>query len=123
MGVLADSSVWIDYFRGTGEELEYLIGEDLVATIELILAELVPSLHVRRHRRLISLLREIPRHPIHIDWDDIVQMQITCLRQGINKVGIPDLTIAQHAISNDLELLSRDRHFAQLSEYVPLELY
>ncbi len=42
MSVLVDSSVWIDYFRGTGEELDYLIEEAVVATNELILAELVP---------------------------------------------------------------------------------
>ena len=123
MSVLVDSSVWIDYFGGTGEELDYLIGEALVATNELILAELVPALHMRRQRQLISLLREIPRHPLHIDWESIVEMQIICLRNGLNRVGIPALTMAQHAMQHGLELLSRDTHFAQLSQHVPLVLY
>ncbi len=78
---------------------------------------------MRRQRKLISLLKEVARRPVDVDWDDIVQLQITCLRNGINKVGIPDLIIAQHAIRNGLELLSRDKHFSQLSQHVPLLLY
>ena len=50
-------------------------------------------------------------------------MQITCLRSGINGVGIPDLLIAQNAIQHDVQLLARDRHFALLSKYVPLSVY
>jgi len=61
MSVLVDSSVWIDYFRGTGEELHYLIEEALVVTNELILAELVPSLHMRRQRQLLADVAEPAR--------------------------------------------------------------
>jgi len=125
MSVLVDSSVWIEYFRGSGpgSELNYLIDENLVVVNDLILAELLPALHIRRQRKLISLLKEIARRPVDVDWDDIVQLQITCLRNGINKVGIPDLIIAQHAIRNGLELLSRDKHFPQLRQHVPLLLH
>ena len=125
MSVLVDSSVWIEFFRGSGpgSELNHLIDENLVVVNDLILAELLPSLHMRRQRKLISLLKEIARRPVDVDWDDIVQLQITCLRNGINNVGIPDLIIAQHAIGNGLELLSRDKHFSQLSQHVPLSLH
>ncbi|MBU0677902.1 MAG: PIN domain-containing protein [Verrucomicrobia bacterium] len=124
MSVLVDSPVWIDYFRGSGdqEELEFLIDENLVEVNDLILAELIPALHVRRERKLIGLLKDIARHPVSIDWEDIVQMQITCLRNGINKVGIPDLIISQHAIQNGLELFTYDKHFRSLAKHVPLSL-
>ncbi len=125
MSVLVDSSVWIEYFRGSGpgSALNHLIDENLVVVNDLILAELLPALHMRRQRKLITLLKEVARRPLDVDWDDIVQLQITCLRNGINKVGIPDLIIAQHAIQNGLELLSRDKHFSQLSQHVPLLLH
>lgn len=45
MSILVDSSVWVDYFRGTGlssDHLDLLIEENLVVTNDLILAELLP---------------------------------------------------------------------------------
>ncbi len=125
MSVLIDSSVWIDYFRGTGETeiVDLLIEENLAVTNDLILAELAPPLLLGRHKRLVALLRELKRYPVSIDWDEIVQMQLTCLRNGINGVGIPDLIIVQHAIRNDLQLLTADRHFTMMSEHLPLLLY
>ena len=123
MSVLVDSSVWIEFFRGEGEELDYLIEEDLVVVNDLILAELLPALHMRRQRKLVGLLKEITRYPVRIDWDDVVQMQVTCLGNGISRVGIPDLVMAQYAMQYGLELLSRDGHFAQLSRHVPLVLF
>ena len=68
-------------------------------------------------------MREITCPPLTIDWEDLIQMQVECLRHGINKVGIPDLMIAQHAIQNHLELYSRDRHFKLIAQYVPLFLH
>lgn len=50
-------------------------------------------------------------------------MQLTCLRNGINKVGIPDLIIAQHAIQNNLSLFSLDKHFTLLGRHMPLNLH
>lgn len=125
MSVLVDSSIWIEYFRGSDRDLplEYLIEENLVAVNDVILAELLPPLRIRRQNRLIRLLRELRRDPIRIDWDDVVDMQTTCLRNGINRVGIPDLIIAQNAIQNELELFTLDRHFLHLSEHLPLRLY
>ena len=125
MSVLVDSSVWVEYFRGSRgyDDLDFLIQEDLVVVNDLIMAELIPALHLRRQRKLIGLMREIARPPLNIDWDDIIQMQILCLRNGINKVGIPDLMIAQHAIQNGLELYSQDKHFALLAKHVPLLLH
>lgn len=125
MSVLVDSSVWVEYFRGSRGDgaLDLLIEENLVVVNDLILAELIPALHLRRQRKLVGLMREISRPPLTIDWDDIIQMQIVCLRNGINEVGIPDLVIAQHAIQNGLELFSRDRHFGLLARHVPLVLH
>ena len=125
MSVLIDSSTWVDYFRGAGrsDAIDFLIEENLLVTNDLILAELVPALHVRRQRRLISLLREVKRYPVEIDWGDVTQMLITFLQNGIKGVGIPDLIIAQNAIQNDLHLLTADKHFAAMSRHVPLSLY
>ena len=125
MSILIDSSVWISYFRDTNGSgtVDFLIAENLVVTNELILTELTPPLHVHRQRRLIALLQEINRYSIEIDWEGITKMQITCIRKGINGIGIPDLIIAQNAVQNSLHLFSRDKYFRLLSKHLPLSLY
>ena len=124
MKVLVDSSIWIDYFRGSVSDakLDFLIDENLVVVNDLILAELIPALHLRKQTKLISLMREIACPPLLIDWDDLIQMQIVCLQHGINKIGIPDFMIAQHAIQNRLDLYTRDKHFTSIAQYVHLSL-
>ena len=124
MKVLVDSSVWVAYFRGTDDlpAVDWLIEEGLVVINDLILAELSPPLLVRGERKLVRLLRDIERLPVTLDWDGIIQMQVICLRNGINKVGIPDLIIAQHAMQNNLSLFSLDKHFPLLSKHIPLNL-
>ena len=124
MKVLVDSSVWVAYFRGTSDlpAVDWLIEEGLVVTNDLILAELTPPLLVRGERKLVNLLRDIERLPLTLDWDGIIRMQVTCLRHGIKKVGIPDAIIAQHAMQNNLSLFSLDKHFQWLSRHVPLNL-
>jgi len=125
VSVLIDSSVWIEYFRGARDTdaVDFLIDEGLVATNDLILAELVPALRVRRQRRLIGLLNALRTYPITVDWDDVIRMQVVCLRNGTSGVGIPDLIIAQNAMQHELDLFTYDRHFELLSRHVPLSLY
>ncbi|MBL7114130.1 MAG: PIN domain-containing protein [Kiritimatiellae bacterium] len=125
MSVLIDSSIWVEYFRGSANDgrLDFLIEENLIVVNDLILAELIPALHLRRQRKLIGLMREIVCPPLEVDWDDLIQMQIACLKNGINKVGIPDLMIAQHAIQNHLELYTRAKHFKLIARHVPLALH
>ena len=124
MSVLVDSSVWSAYFRGSdsGQVLDTLLDENLVVTNDLILTELEPALRMRRQVKLINLLKQITRSPISVDWDDLIRMQVTCLRNGINKVGVPDLIIAQQAIHSGLQLMSFDRHFGRMARHLPLTL-
>lgn len=125
MSVLVDSSVWIVYFRGTRQlkTVDFLIDNNLLATNDLVLAEMIPYLQVQKQKHLISLMKEINRYPLTIDWDDIIQMQVSCLMNGINKVGIPDLIIAQNTIQNHLQLFTLDKHFRLMSEHMPLSLH
>ncbi|MBI9085826.1 MAG: PIN domain-containing protein [Desulfobacterales bacterium] len=56
MSVLVDTSVWVDYFRSgeNSEPLDFLLDENLVVTNDLILAEMIPFLKVRKERKVIS---------------------------------------------------------------------
>ena len=128
-GVLVDTSVWISYFRGVPEErkiadgLDYLLSGDEVFINEIVLSELIPTMTVRRETETAELIKAIRCLPMAIDWEDIRRMQIVCLRNGINKVGIPDLIIAQQAIRNGIPLFSLDRHFRLMVKPLGLKLW
>ncbi|MBN1759697.1 MAG: PIN domain-containing protein [Chitinispirillaceae bacterium] len=124
MSILVDSSVWIDYFRGTGraDTLDLLIEENLVVVNDLILAELLPPLLVRKNDKVAALLRRITRQTMNIQWDEIITFQTLCLKNGINGVGIPDLIIAQNTLQGQLKLMTNNKHFHQLSQPIGLEL-
>jgi len=113
MQILVDSSVWVDFFRGGPKtsRLRLFIKENIVVTNDLILAELIPPLKIRKQSKLISLMKALARLELKIDWDQIIDYQHRCLKKGINGVGIPDLIIAQNAVQNDCEIYSFDQHF------------
>jgi predicted nucleic acid-binding protein len=46
-----------------------------------------------------------------------------CLRNGINKVGIPDLIIAQNAKQHGVALFTCDRHFLLIAKHGGLNLF
>jgi hypothetical protein len=108
-----DTSIWVEYLRSGNfsEKLDFFIDENLIVINDLILAELVPFLRILNQKKLITLLRNIRRLDLFIDWNQIIDYQYKCLKSGINGVGIPDLIIAQNAIQNDCEIFSRDNHF------------
>jgi len=123
--VLVDTSIWIDYFRGDGDsdKLDLLIDENLVVTNEVILAELLPYLKIKKQRKVIELLHEINKTPLDINWEEIVDFQTKCLKSGANGVGIPDLMIAQNARQNGSEIYSLDKYFRVLSQVLGIDLY
>jgi len=125
MAVLVDTSVWIDYFRDANNspELDALISENLIVTNDLILAELIPFLKVKKQLAVVKLLREINRLPMQINWEEIIEFQLKCLKAGANGIGIPDLIIAQNAILNNYKIYSLDKHFRLLGQIIKVELF
>jgi predicted nucleic acid-binding protein len=125
MGVLVDTSIWIDYFKGGDDstDLGILIDENLVVTNDIILAELVPYLKIKKQVAVVKLLQEINRLPMQINWDEIVEFQVRCLKSGANGVGIPDLIIAQNAKANNCKIYSLDKHFRLLKQAIKVKLY
>jgi len=125
MGVLVDTSIWIDYFKGGDDstDLSPLIDENLVVTNDIILAELVPYLRIKKQFAVVKLLQEINRLPMQINWDEIVEFQVRFLKAGANGVGIPDLIIAQNAKANNCKIYSLDKHFRLLKQVIKVKLY
>lgn len=123
--VLIDTSIWIDYFKGgnSSSNLDVLIDENLIITNDLILAELIPYLKIKKQPKVIKLLQEVNRIPLQINWGEIIEFQVKCLKSGANRVGIPDLIIAQNAKENNYKVYSLDNHFRLLSQIIKVKLY
>ena len=124
MSVLVDTSVWIEYFRSgdLSENLEALIDKNLIVTNDLILAELVPALKMRQQGKIVDLLFQIQKLELYIDWSQIIEFQIKCLKNGLNGIGIPDFIVAQNAIQNRCEIYSMDNHFRLMKGILGLQL-
>lgn len=124
MSVLVDTSIWVEYFRtgDNSEKLDFLIDENLIVTNDLILAELIPFLKIQNQRKLINLLLNINRFDLSVNWNQIIEYQYKCLKNGLNGIGIPDLIIAQNAKQNHCEIYSLDNHFRLMKDIINLQV-
>ena len=122
--VLVDSSVWISYLRNRNahEKLDELISNNQICTNNLILSELIPFLKVRNQTDIIESLLVLPNIPLAIDWQQIINLQIQNLRNGINRVGIPDLILVDNVANNNLILFSEDKHFSLMKKHYSFDL-
>ena len=123
--VLVDSSVWIEYFKGNNKTiaLNNILDVNTVCVNDLILSELLPSINHKKEKELKELLLTITKIPLIINWNTIIYMQTQNLKNGLNKVGIADLIIAQNVIDNDLELYTLDKHFEIMSSLHDFRLF
>lgn len=117
---LVDTSVWIAYFRGQEnvKQLDQVIETNSIRTNELILSELLPLIRLKSENNLAEILETVQKLFLEINWDQIRNIQLLNLKNGINKVGIPDLIILQNAIQNKATLLTLDNHFKLISEHL-----
>ncbi len=121
--ILIDSSVWIEYFKTGGiEKLDRFIEEDLACINELILTELAPALMLKEETEILEGLQAIAMIPLHVDWDIVHDYQLMNLKNGINRVGIPDLIILQQVIDEKITLFSYDKHFRLMQNQLNFDL-
>ncbi len=125
MEVLVDTSIWIDYFRGghSSKDMDALIDENIIVTNDIILAELIPYLKIKKQTKVVKLLHEVNLVPLNIHWEEIIEFQVKCLKAGTNGVGIPDLIIAQNAKQNSCKVYSLDKHFHLLNQVLKVKLH
>lgn len=125
MSIIIDSSIWIEYFRNSNnyEKVDFLIDENLVVINDLILTELTPFLKLKKQHKLVKLLNNINNASIQMVWEQLMELQYKCLKNGLNGVGIPDLIIVQNAIQHNCKIYSLDKHFTKMSEFLDFETF
>lgn len=123
--VLVDTSVWIDFLRGspTAEVTmleSFLEGEEIVGTAPIILQEVLQGAETaerfeRWRREFSGLMCYLPRDPIdtHVD---AARLFASCRRAGKTPRSGNDCLIARIAIEHDLLLLEDDRDFEAIAK-------
>jgi len=126
--ILVDSSVWIDYFRGTetpeADRLDSMLGQELIATGDLILAEVlqgfVSDRDFNQARRLMTSLVAVD-----LVGQSIAMQSARNFRKlrshGVTVRKTIDTLIATYCIENQIPLLYADRDFDPFVTYLGLE--
>lgn len=125
--ILVDSSVWIDFFRGTAtaeaERLDALLGSELLAVGDLMLAEVLQGFGSERDfnqaRKLLTVL-----DIVDIGGRDIAIQAArnyrTLRAKGVTIRKTIDTLIATRCIEGDYSLLYSDRDFDPFVEHLGL---
>lgn len=125
--ILVDSSVWIDYFRGTSapetETLDSLLGTEPIATGDLILTEVlqgfVSDQDFNQAKKLLTSLVIVDLAGQTIAVQAAKNFRV--LRaHGITVRKTIDTVIATRCIENRLPLLYSDRDFDPFVEHLGL---
>jgi hypothetical protein len=125
--ILVDSSVWIDYFRGTAtpqaDKLDALLGTEPIATGDLILAEVlqgfVSDRDFNQARKLLTSLTIV-----ELGGKDVAVQAAKNFRTlralGVTVRKTIDTIIATRCIESRLPLLYSDRDFDPFVEHLGL---
>lgn len=116
--ILVDSSVWIDYFRGTptreAEKLDSLLGSEPLATGDLVLTEVLQGFGSDRgFNQARTLLTSLV--VVNLGGKDVAIQAARNFRKlrslGITVRKTIDAVIATRCIESGFELLYSDRDF------------
>jgi predicted nucleic acid-binding protein len=125
--ILVDSSVWIDYFRGTNsvaaESLDQLLQAEPVAIGDLILAEVLQGFTSERDfaeaRKLLTALEVVTL------GGEALAIEAARNHRRLRALGFTvrktiDTLIATWCIENDVVLLHNDRDFDAFEKHLGL---
>ncbi|MDN5848674.1 MAG: PIN domain nuclease [Nitrococcus sp.] len=125
--ILVDSSVWIDYFRGSQtpevDRLEALLGVEPLLVGDLVLAEVLQGFTTDRD------FNQARGHMAAFQIIDIVGQDIaiqaakhfrTLRQRGVTVCKTVDTLIATRCIQDDIALLYSDRDFDPFVRYLGL---
>lgn len=126
--IFVDSSVWIDYFRGTStpetEKLDALLGVEPIVTGDLVLTEVLQGFSSERDfqqakKLLLSLI------VVDLAGQEIAIQAAKNFRilpaQGITVRKTIDTVIATRCIESGFSLLYSDRDFDPFVQYLGLQ--
>lgn len=124
VGLVVDTSSWIDFFRGdTIPLLEDALALGSVVLPPIVVAELLSGARRPSDRAALQdLLADLPLHETPREhWVRTGELRLRLIEKG-HAISVADAHVAQCALDRDAPLLSRDRAFATIAGHAPLRL-
>jgi predicted nucleic acid-binding protein len=127
--ILADSSSWVEFDRGTGSMVDrrmvdLLRGSELVVAPPVLMEVLVGARDDRREAELRALLLSFPLIPFDPaqDFDNAVRIYRRCRRAGVTPRGTVDCLIAGMARRAGCALLAHDADIGRVAGVMGIEM-
>lgn len=127
--VLVDTSVWIDYFRGTETPqvflLDGILGRDRIIIGDLIITELMQGFRYKKELAAISEIVNL------LEYKDLVGREIAeksaenymyLRKKGATVRKTIDVIIGTFCIENEIFLLHDDRDFTPMEKHLGLKV-
>ena len=122
MSVLPDTSIWIEYFRGsepTASQLAALLDADDVVVCGPIVAELLAGTSAQQQNTLWLALAALPNVELDLAAWKASGEYAQELRHRRDTVPLLDVLIAVAAINAGAALWTRDTDFERIAAFVP----
>ncbi len=128
--ILADTSAWVEYDRGSGSAVDArllgLIEDDgpLVVTEPVVMEVLAGATSDVREQDLRRLMARfgLARFEAPTDFEGALRIYRRCRRAGVTPRGMVDCMIAAVALRTGAAVLSFDLDLARLAGVIELEL-
>ena len=111
--VLVDTSIWIDHFRNSNEELKKLLIAGQVCIHPFVIGELSCG-NILNRKEILTLLRALPR--IDMVLDEEVFILIEDKKLYGKGLGFIDIHLLASTIIHHVRIWTGDKHLHRLSE-------
>lgn len=117
--IIADTSVWIEYFKNNSGIVNFLeknLLGDSIYIVGIVVAELMQGVKSEKGRELLRANLDAIQY-IEMTYDDWIKtgdMSNELRKKGIT-LPLTDIALAAVAIRNGMEVATLDKHF----EYIP----
>jgi len=116
--ILADTSVWIEFFKKDseiGDKLSSLLAEGSVTICGIVIFELLQGIKSDKEKSIIlNAISELPYIEMNKAlWEKSATLSSTLRKKGI-AIPLSDILIAAISLEYDLSIFTLDRHFENM---------
>jgi predicted nucleic acid-binding protein len=128
--ILADTSAWVEFLRGTGSpadtRIDQLLGEQQkLCTTDVVVMEVLAGARDAAHReelrRLLAICEFTPVEGLR-DYEHAADLYRSCRAAGETVRALTDCLIAAVAIRTKSAILHTDSDFDAIARHAPLRL-